>query len=148
MKNRLTNEQRAGLMTYLETRREELAKYNNEDKAMRAWAHLGFKITAGNVGYALHLIDADEDAGVPDEAAQYAESSATHLHGRVRPHQLTAFQREVELLERVRRLEVILCKMSNHLGLERKPQSQPKEKAEEQSTFRSLFGGFGARLLI
>ena len=167
MKNRLTKQQRLLLLNYLEANELTLAPYTNDGKAKRAEQTLGFIVTPGNVQGAMRLLsDSDEPevhvnstviSAPADEAAQYDEISATHKHGKVRPHLLTAFQREVELLERIRRMEIMLCKLCVANGIEKttptyqvqsdgatKPVAQAQmDAAQNQSLFAKFFGGHG-----
>lgn len=175
MKNRLTHSQRTQLLSFLDNHEQLLAPYTADGKARIAEKDLGFTITAGNVSGAMRLLSGADDAiidstlitdhkpllprqaEVIDQAAQYNEISATHKHGKVRPHLLDSFQREVELLERVRRLEVMMCKLCNHFGLE-KPSAHAatsgaitvgvgavpsKTSGANTGIFGKLFGGNG-----
>jgi hypothetical protein len=158
MKNRLTHQQRTQLLAYIESNRVSLSPLTADSKARMAERSLGFAVTAGNVYGALRLLTGDDEpeqlplltrqAEVIDQAAQYNEISATHKHGKVRPHLLTDFQREVELLERIRRMETMMCKLCNQFGIERPP--APGVSSVEQSAavpptgiFGKLFGGHG-----
>jgi hypothetical protein len=167
MKNRLTKHQRLLLLNYLDANELTLAPYTNDGKAKRAEQTLGFIVTPGNVQGAMRLLSDSDEADAPaistvisapaDEAAQYAEISATHAHGKVRPHLLTAFQREVEMLERIRRMEIMLCKLCVANGIEKttpayqfqpdgatKPVAQAQmDAAQNQSLFAKFFGGHG-----
>ena len=169
MKNRLTKHQRLLLLNYLDANELTLAPYTNDGKAKRAEQTLGFIVTPGNVQGAMRLLSDSDEADTPavstvisapqaaDEAAQYDEISATHKHGKVRPHTLTAFQREVELLERIRRMEIMLCKLCVANGIEKttptyqvqsdgatKPVAQAQmDAAQNQSLFAKFFGGHG-----
>lgn len=169
MKNRLTHQQRTQLLAYIESNRVSLSPLTADSKARMAERSLGFAVTAGNVYGALRLLTGDDEpeqlpllsrqAEVIDQAAQYNEISATHKHGKVRPHLLTDFQREVELLERIRRMEIMMCKLCSHFGIERpsaqqgtitpmgaqaSPMTQDKmDAAQNQSLFQKFFGGHG-----
>ena len=174
MKNRLTHGQRNQLLAFLDNHELILAPYTADGKARIAEKDLGFTVTAGNVSGAMRLLSGADDAiidstlitdhkpllpsqvAIIDQATQYEGISATHKHGKVRPHLLDSFQREVELLERVRRLEVMCCRLCNHFGLEKPSASastsgaitmgaQPKFEAPASSSsiFGKLFGGHG-----
>ena len=47
----------------------------------------------------------------------YQTSNATATHGRVAPWDLTAQQREIETLERLRRVESLLHRIVTHLEI-------------------------------
>lgn len=133
-RNRLTNQQRDQLTQFLITHEDNIEKYDltYEHIAHSAGKVLGFPVTVSNVGYAYYLMDLPEgeDAEPPVEATpapspapvvevrKYEVLNATATHGRIKPWELSEQDRSIELLERVRRLETMVKKISQHFGLD------------------------------
>lgn len=54
-----------------------------------------------------------------DNGSRYDGRNATSTHGRVHPWLLTEEERSIETLERLRRIETLLCRIADTTGTEK-----------------------------